>query len=345
MALERSDYSPEHKEVVEHFYSQVVDGITLLSLLVNGNLEEVLADPSPFMKELSHDSQDFVALWKDTVPIDVSMFLNFLLPCPYFYDLELFIEKVSKLRDDEFLYYLFGEEVSISQIHELLEDSAIIHKFEEHILWESEHQRCAVAQFISNVKTLRVRMLQALSEVASSDVFLQELRNRESLVKQVLLAVSSHRMEPLALAQYMMGKPFKRSGLYEAFYFIPSHFLSHHRMRIFNSKVCIIMYRVTSPISDIRKRSENYELQLKALSDRNRLLILRLLSTEKGYGARIAEYLGITTATVSHHLEILKKAGFVQEEKIGTTKYFSYKEDRVHSVFKDIQHFISYGKD
>jgi len=54
-----------------------------------------------------------------------------------------------------------------------------------------------------------------------------------------------------------------------------------------------------------------------ALSDPKRLLILSLLAEEDRplYGQEIAEHLGVTPQTISHHLHILKNGGLVREER------------------------------
>ena len=70
----------------------------------------------------------------------------------------------------------------------------------------------------------------------------------------------------------------------------------------------------------------------------NKKLVLNTINKE--YGAKLAEYLGITTATVSHHIETLKKAGLVNEEKIGTIKYFTADKEQVNQMFSALQQFL-----
>ncbi len=62
-----------------------------------------------------------------------------------------------------------------------------------------------------------------------------------------------------------------------------------------------------------------------ALSDEKRLLILSLLAEEDRdmYGQEIAEHLGVTPQTISHHLQILKNGGLVRERRENTYRYYS----------------------
>ena len=179
-----------------------------------------------------------------------------------------------------------------------------------------------------------------LLETAHSKVLNKTLNDKREVAEKAILDLKSFSMEALALAQYVMGKTFKRTSLYKMYYFIPSYYFTPRRMRIFNPDICIVIYGCAAPLSDTREKSVDLEIQLKALSDRNRLLILRMLSGNKEYGAKIAEYLGITTATVSHHLEILRKAGLVTEEKVGTIKYFSTNKEQAESILDNVQSFL-----
>lgn len=60
----------------------------------------------------------------------------------------------------------------------------------------------------------------------------------------------------------------------------------------------------------------------KALSDPNRLRILKMLQARKLCVCEITDVLDLATSTVSEHLSVLKRAGFIVEEKDG--KWVNY---------------------
>ncbi len=60
----------------------------------------------------------------------------------------------------------------------------------------------------------------------------------------------------------------------------------------------------------------------KALSDSNRLRILKMLQEKKLCVCEIREVLKLANSTVSQHLNILKSSGFILEEKDG--KWVNY---------------------
>ncbi|MEO7426427.1 MAG: metalloregulator ArsR/SmtB family transcription factor [Fibrobacteria bacterium] len=62
---------------------------------------------------------------------------------------------------------------------------------------------------------------------------------------------------------------------------------------------------------------ESLVQNFKALSDKNRLRILKLLQVKSLCVCEITEILGFSTPTVSNHLSVLVEAGFLRSEKEG----------------------------
>jgi ArsR family transcriptional regulator len=60
----------------------------------------------------------------------------------------------------------------------------------------------------------------------------------------------------------------------------------------------------------------------KALSDPNRLRIIKMLQIKPLCVCEITDILGLAASTVSNHLNILKKAGFIEDYKDG--KWINY---------------------
>lgn len=74
----------------------------------------------------------------------------------------------------------------------------------------------------------------------------------------------------------------------------------------------------------------------KALSDKNRLLIIEMLSCGELCGGEIMEGLNLTQPTISHHMKILSHAGLVNCRKEG--KWSRYSLDK--AMFDEISTFI-----
>lgn len=80
----------------------------------------------------------------------------------------------------------------------------------------------------------------------------------------------------------------------------------------------------------------NLNIVFKALSDPVRRKILSLLKEKDMTAGEIASFFDISWPSISHHLNILKQAGMVIDERKGQNIYYSINT----SVFEDL---ISYG--
>jgi ArsR family transcriptional regulator len=83
------------------------------------------------------------------------------------------------------------------------------------------------------------------------------------------------------------------------------------------------------------ERAAELELVIKALADRQRLRIVNMLLRAEGEAVCVCEFepfLGISQATVSHHLKVLVEAGLVERESRGNRGYFSLVPGALDSV-------------
>ncbi|MFR1638936.1 MAG: ArsR/SmtB family transcription factor [Eggerthellaceae bacterium] len=72
----------------------------------------------------------------------------------------------------------------------------------------------------------------------------------------------------------------------------------------------------------------------KALSDASKIAILLALKEGSLYNLEIAERVGLTPATTSHHMNNLLAAGFVDIEKRNGKVYYQLAEDRIERFLK-----------
>jgi len=90
--------------------------------------------------------------------------------------------------------------------------------------------------------------------------------------------------------------------------------------------------------------SEDKVKFFKALSDSNRLRILKMLQTKPLCVCEITNVLELATSTVSQHLKILKAEGFIIEEKEG--KWVNYlinprpTDPRISSLLSSLDYWM-----
>jgi len=73
---------------------------------------------------------------------------------------------------------------------------------------------------------------------------------------------------------------------------------------------------------------EEFILVMKALSDFNRVRILKLLQTRELCACEVQRVLGLSQSTVSKHLKTLEKAGLVEKERLGNWMLLSLTDGR-----------------
>ncbi|WP_432404302.1 ArsR/SmtB family transcription factor [Wukongibacter sp. M2B1] len=83
----------------------------------------------------------------------------------------------------------------------------------------------------------------------------------------------------------------------------------------------------------------------KALSDKNRLLIIEMLSCGELCACDIIEGLELTQPTVSHHMKILQHAGLVNSKKNGKWTIYSLDKGAFNDLCKFIERLSSKKED
>ena len=75
----------------------------------------------------------------------------------------------------------------------------------------------------------------------------------------------------------------------------------------------------------------------KALSDGNRLKILKYLSDGQRNVSEVADRLNVEENLASHHLRVLAALGFLRNDKKGREVFYRLNETKVVSLIKDLK--------
>jgi DNA-binding transcriptional ArsR family regulator len=245
--------------------------------------------------------------------------LEFLLLNREFNDLENFKNKVMALDDTDFFYYFLGNFVDRELICLALKNSEGLNKLYER--YENLKISYLALKSLFTSKDLFLKEYFDCLEELDNDNFsteygriADEIYSGYDSVEKALISA-----EPLEFSQSIMGKNFKNRGPYEKFFFIPSCFINIKAVRFFYEDQ-ILVYS-TNYREFTKKDIKNL---LKVLSDETRFEIIELLSENKAMmGKELAVALKLTTPTISHHIEQLKEAGFINEERVKNSKYYS----------------------
>jgi len=84
-------------------------------------------------------------------------------------------------------------------------------------------------------------------------------------------------------------------------------------------------------------KTEEIVLIGKALSDKNRVEIIKLLSEDELCACHLLEHFDIKQPTLSHHMKILKESGLINVTKKSTWSYYSINKEKIDQFTTFIQ--------
>ncbi len=93
----------------------------------------------------------------------------------------------------------------------------------------------------------------------------------------------------------------------------------------------------------IRQYSDNTEYlcdRLKAISDKRRLDILKLIKAEPLCGQDLSERIGLSPGTISHHMSSLVSAGFIHVDKQNPRVSYSINKEFIRSFLENLSNTL-----
>lgn len=91
---------------------------------------------------------------------------------------------------------------------------------------------------------------------------------------------------------------------------------------------------------NMKHSKEEILMKLKALSDNSKLEIITSLKISPKYNLEIAQHLGLSAATMSHHMNALLNCGFVDVEKKDGKVYYHLQRENIKEFVKELEQTI-----
>lgn len=259
--------------------------------------------------------------------------LEFLLINKEFNDIEKYEAHVKSLENIEFFHCFFGGFIPKERFEKALENEQKLKEFYyefnfccasfetlKYVCFQKENFLDMIFSCIKEFNTIELDKVMADMDFLYEDLF-------NTIIEHLKDST------PLEASQKLMGKTFKNRGPYEDFIFIPTFFLPGKAVR-FMGKDQILLYKILENGEETQNKLRIQQC-LKVLSDPTRFELLELLcENEPMFGKQIAEHLKLSTPTISHHLDQLRDIGFVNEERVKNSKYFSANKPTINSFIK-----------
>lgn len=263
--------------------------------------------------------------------------LEFLLNTNNYSNIDGYKNSVIKFEDEEFFYRFYGKHVEKALISSALQDDKYLKELYTKYNYISSNYLAVKSLLVH--KELFLKEFFLCIEDLNTKEFVKEY---ESIIKDIYanydkLEKELEEKEPLKLSEDIMGKTFYNRGPYEKFVFIPSYFIPRKAVRFFDKDQLLIY----SPEYEEVGRKDIIKI-LKIISDDTRFEIIELLSKNKVMnGKELANAIGLSTPTISHHIEQLKEAGFLNEERFKNSKNYSVNQNAVSNFIKYLSNSLN----
>lgn len=250
--------------------------------------------------------------------------------------LSMLVENRSRLHDiDQLEDNEINEEI-IASICEMFQIKPDKHEKSDYISFLdgcpfSDNEKWKLLQMMNSPKLRFQQLISSIdnNQTAFEAAYSQVSAPLEKLIDQYASIVKAEKTELFGKLKKLLSKT---ASIYPTLAFPVSQMVF--------SNSCY--YGLLSSMLVYQDESDQTMLRcLKAISDASRLEILRLLKKKPMYNLEIAEQLGLTAATMSHHMSVLLACGFVGVTKQEAKVYYHIDNDAVRRFIKSLEKTLS----
>lgn len=226
----------------------------------------------------------------------------------------------------EELVSLSMEETKKSEIYAAIEKASFQHK----------DRKKKILEAIENPEEIKQRFVLLLKQYyEKSFSFIEnELEDELNIAKTNYEVLYAKNHENFISNYLNISNIIEYSKLYIHISFFKYVGVQHYSLEETNSADWFILGVYTYLLFDSRKNNEILANFFKALSDVNRIEIVKLLNERPWFGQELAEKLNLTPATISYHMGFLQNSGLITYKKIEKRSYFSLKKERLSMPLK-----------
>lgn len=332
-------YGENNEPVINTFHSPVIELICAVHLLTDAeNHQFELKWAEEIHSKLDNQDKEALEIVK-LFPANGIELLNFVLDSGELIDMNAFLTHVQNSDVVDFFYYILNEQIEKPKISKAFVEVKERYKIQEKIKWLIEDNQ--LMNFFQKYEDVKAKTVHLLSTIVKSG-FQQKMESIKEKTDLGTEYINNYIGKDTidGILEKVSGRPRKFFAGFREYNIIPSYFVSPRFIRIFSGDKLYVVFdcRITRD----KKQAMLDELSniLKIIDDKSRLEILKILTSNKSYGKAIADVVGISTPTVSHHLDILKQAGFVREEKVRNIKYFYADKEKLKKVIEDLNKYF-----
>lgn len=332
-------YGENNEPIINTFSSPVIELVCAVYLLSDASRHRFEAKwAEEILSKLDKQSREGLEIIKQ-FPAGGIELLNFVLDSGELTDMNAFLKHIQDIDIVDFFFYILNEQVERTTISKAFMEVKERYKIQEKAKWLIDDSKLMV--FFQDYENIRAKTVYLLDAIMKSG-FEKKLQSIQEKIDAGAEHINSYIGKDTidSVLEKISGRPRKFFIGFKEYYIIPSYFVSPRFIRVFSGDKLYIVFDCRITGEKAQAMLDELSNILKIIDDKSRLEILKILLNSKSYGKAIADIVGISTPTVSHHLDILKQAGFVKEEKIRNIKYFYADKEKLKKVIEDLDKYF-----
>lgn len=269
-------------------------------------------------------------------------FIDFVARTREFDDPDRLFSEVRRLPLKRFLSILLNEDLPESALDECLADPRRAAYHVSRLSYFSRMPENDFSALFSDPETFREDLVGFVA-ANRTEAFEARIRELAPVYAGRVAALQSRLAteSPVQVITDLKKHPPYRTD-HDRYIFVPSHFEGYMNISCEDEPQYLLLFSIVPSPSPADAAGSRIAERLRAVADRSRIDLLRLLATAPSYGKEIASRLGLTTATVSRHLDQLKKAGLVIEDQADSQNVKVVRLDRagVEQLLDETRRFL-----
>lgn len=326
---------------VSILYSNVAELIAIINVLADSKHHaSVQKEVENLSRQLSSNSKKFLQKVAG-LPYQGIEFFELLLDCRIFNNIDEFTTTVHQYDNKRFIHVLTGSELDDRQIDQLMEDKQALPQWLNDFPWVYRGNPSVFESLLYDTQKFKDDFTELIYEVHK--IFFVKMEDKLKNKYEFSLKALKHSLSKNSISdvsEKIMNRKIELNNSIKEIFFLPSYYINPHYVMAYNCHSRMFLYDMKKEDPYSKNHRQKLSAKLKILSDETRLEILRLLILQPTYGKLLSDRLHLTTATISHHLDVLSSAHLITESREKNTKYFSANEKEIDRLIAELNNYL-----